>query len=128
MMNRFAFEAVDRAFKDIMDSEEPYGGKVIVLGGDFRQILPVVIKGTRAHIVDAYLKSSDLWKHFQTKKLTINMRVQQQENVEQKNFVDFLLNVGEGKVEVDTNLGDDYIKLPDDIVFDKESFNDLISE
>ena len=36
MMNRLAFEAVDKSFKDIMDSEEPFGGKIIVLGDDFR--------------------------------------------------------------------------------------------
>ena len=61
-------------------------------------------------------------------KLTINMRIQHQENVEEKNFVDFLLKMGEGKIEVDSDLGDDYIKLPDDIVFDKTTFNELISE
>ena len=61
-------------------------------------------------------------------KLTINMRIQNQENVEEKNFVDFLLKVGEGKIEVDSDLGNDYIKLPDDIVFDKTTFNELISE
>jgi ATP-dependent DNA helicase PIF1 len=25
----------------------PFGGKVVVLGGDFRQILPVIPKGSR---------------------------------------------------------------------------------
>jgi len=83
-MNRFAFEAVDRTFKDLMDSEEPFGGKVMVLGGDFRQILYVVVRGTRTHIVDACLKSSTLWKYFKNMKLTINIRIQHQENVEEK--------------------------------------------
>jgi len=45
MMNKFAFEAVDKTFQDLMDNTKPFGGKVIVLGGDFRQILPVVIRG-----------------------------------------------------------------------------------
>src|SRR6185436_17119728 len=98
MINRFAFEAVDRTFRDLMDNDEPFGGKVIVLGSDFRQILPIVIRGTRADIVNTCLKSSNLWKYFQTIKLTINIKVQQQENVKQKNFVNFLLQVDEGKV------------------------------
>ena len=60
MMNRFAFEAINRTFKDLMDSEELFGDKVMVLGGNFRQILPVVVRGTRGQIVNACLKSSDL--------------------------------------------------------------------
>ena len=128
MMNKFAFEAVDKSFKDLMDSTEPFGGKIIVLGGDFRQILPVVIRGNQAQIVDACLKSSNLWKHFQTMKLTINMRIQQQDDVEQKNFVDFLLQVGEGKIPVDSDIGEDFIRLPDEIVLDTENLDNLISE
>ena len=38
MMNRYAFEALDRSFRDILKVEKPFGGKVIVFGGDFRQI------------------------------------------------------------------------------------------
>ncbi|CAG8698277.1 3716_t:CDS:1, partial [Ambispora leptoticha] len=131
MMDRFAFEAVDRSFRDLMDVNEPFGGKVMVLGGDFRQILSVVVRGTRAQIVNACLKSSDLWKFFTSMKLTKNMRVQQQENVEQKNFVDFLLQVGEGKVLVYSDIGDDFIQLPDDIVLsskDDKNLEKLISE
>ena len=48
MAKRFAIEMVDRNLRDIMDSTENFGGKVIVFGGDFRQVLPVVPHGTRA--------------------------------------------------------------------------------
>jgi ATP-dependent DNA helicase PIF1 len=53
MTHRFAFEAVDRTFRDITGIEKPFGGIIFVMGGDFRQILPVVIRGTRGHIVNA---------------------------------------------------------------------------
>ncbi|XP_021765519.1 uncharacterized protein LOC110730050 [Chenopodium quinoa] len=42
MTHRLAFEAVDRHFKDICSDSRVFGGKLVVLGGDFRQILPVV--------------------------------------------------------------------------------------
>ena len=59
--HRYTFEAVDKTFKDLIDnSDEPFRGKIIVMGGDFRQILPVVIRETRAHIVNACIKSSNL--------------------------------------------------------------------
>ncbi len=44
---------VDHALKDMF-----FRNKVVVMGGDFRQILPVVPQGTRGQIVDVSLKSS----------------------------------------------------------------------
>jgi len=49
MAHRHAIEAVDRTLQDLMNNTLPFGGKVVVLSGDFRQILPVVfwrVKGT----------------------------------------------------------------------------------
>ncbi len=51
MMHRRAFEVVDRTLRDLMQlddtqaTEKIFGGKTMVLGGDFRQILHVVPKG-----------------------------------------------------------------------------------
>ena len=51
MTHRNCFEAVDRSLRDILrftasnSADKPFGGKIVVLGGDFRQILPVVAKG-----------------------------------------------------------------------------------
>jgi hypothetical protein len=65
MMHKHVFEAVDRTFRDIMGRpDELFGGKVVVLGGDFRQILPVVPRGNRGQIVAASLKQSNIiWPH-----------------------------------------------------------------
>lgn len=79
MIHKHFFEALDRTLRDILHStipnceEKPFGGKVVVFGGDFRQILPVVPKGSREDIVNASLNSSYLWDHIQLLKLTVNM-------------------------------------------------------
>ncbi|XP_077252555.1 uncharacterized protein LOC143891952 [Tasmannia lanceolata] len=50
MAHRHGLEAVDRTFKDLLRNSSPgaaqkvFGGKTFVLGGDFRQVLPVVPK------------------------------------------------------------------------------------
>ncbi|GBL66261.1 hypothetical protein AVEN_260218-1 [Araneus ventricosus] len=39
MTHVHAFLAVDRLLKDLTKCDEPFGGKIILLGGDFRQVL-----------------------------------------------------------------------------------------
>ncbi|KAI3862719.1 hypothetical protein MKX03_002011, partial [Papaver bracteatum] len=45
MANRYAFEALDTTLRDLTKVEFPFGGKNFLLGGDFRQVLPVVEHG-----------------------------------------------------------------------------------
>ncbi|XP_072060161.1 uncharacterized protein [Arachis hypogaea] len=81
MVNRFCIEALDRTMRDILrfnnkDSlEQPFGGKTIVFGGDFRQILPVIPKGSRQEIVNATINSSYLWDDCKLLTLSKNMRL-----------------------------------------------------
>jgi len=61
MAHMFCFEALDRTLKDISSgtrfSSQIFGGKVIVFGCDFRQILPVVPRGGHSDIVHAPINS-----------------------------------------------------------------------
>jgi hypothetical protein len=81
MANRNCFKALDKSLRDILrctnenNDKMPFGGRTIVLGGDFRQILLVVPKGRREHIVNASIKRSYLWRHFTIYKLKQNMHL-----------------------------------------------------
>ncbi|RYR38181.1 hypothetical protein Ahy_A09g043149 [Arachis hypogaea] len=50
MVSRYCYEVLDKSLSDIMrfsliyNKDLPFGGKVVVLGGDFRQILPIEIR------------------------------------------------------------------------------------
>ncbi|EZA50914.1 hypothetical protein X777_10741 [Ooceraea biroi] len=57
MAPRYALEFMDRTLRDIMNNELPFGGKIIILGGDFRQLLPIMIHGTRCEIVNLSIKA-----------------------------------------------------------------------
>jgi hypothetical protein len=82
MMHRHVFEAVNRSLQDIMVVINPtfkflpFGSLVMVFGGDFRQILPVVPCGTRVDVVAAALNRSSIWQHVHVFKLHTNMCVQ----------------------------------------------------
>ncbi len=129
MAHRFTFEAVNRSFRDITQIDKPFGGIIFIMGGDFRQILPVVIRETRGQIIDACIKSSDLWKYVNVMRLTVNMRIQQQQDYEQQEFVNYLLQIGEGKKELlNSDIGEDIVKLQDDMILDNDKLESLISK
>ena len=89
------FEVVDRLLKDIMGSDLPFGGKPILLGGDSRQILPVIRRGTRSDIVRQSIIHSHLWNSMQKFCLTRNMRAEQDNE-----YADWLLILGDGRLPV----------------------------
>jgi hypothetical protein len=138
MMNRYCFEAFDRTMKDLMkkinkeNENKPFGGKVVVLGGDFRQILPVVRKGTRGDIVNRTICSSKLWKHCHVLQLTKNMRLKSdstdKSQQELQEFADWILKIGDGMINSDDN-GEAEIEIPEELCIldvDKPFLNWLI--
>ena len=66
MNHKNCFEALDRSLKDILQSdnpdidEKPFGGKIVLLDRDFKQILPIIVGGGGAKIIDASINRSYL--------------------------------------------------------------------
>uniref|UniRef100_A0A1I8G2V9 ATP-dependent DNA helicase n=1 Tax=Macrostomum lignano TaxID=282301 RepID=A0A1I8G2V9_9PLAT len=75
MTNRKDLESVDRCLRDVRKQDKPFGGVTLVCSGDFRQLLPVVVNGTRANSVMACVCRSSLWKLFKRHRLTRNIRL-----------------------------------------------------
>ncbi len=92
MATYHALDCIDRLFKDLMDNNLPFGGKVILLGGDFRQCLPVVKHASRLAIVQSSIKYSRLWHFFKQLKLNRNMRTLDGN----KEFNEWLIKLGDG--------------------------------
>ncbi|KAI3654012.1 hypothetical protein MP228_000731 [Amoeboaphelidium protococcarum] len=57
-----------------LDPTLPFGGKLIILGGDPHQTLPIVKSGKRAQILLNSIVPSALWHHFQRAQLTVDVR------------------------------------------------------
>jgi hypothetical protein len=76
MLHRNCFEAIDKTLRDIRRQESvPFGGLTVLLSGDFRQMLPVVKRGTRYDTMDASVRNSDLWNCMNVMHLTENTRI-----------------------------------------------------
>ncbi|XP_019170957.1 PREDICTED: uncharacterized protein LOC109166458 [Ipomoea nil] len=141
MMHKHYFEALDRTMRDLLrfnnplSAEKTFGGKTVVFGGDFRQILPVIPKGTRQDIVGATINSSYLWNNCRVLRLTKNLRLNSIEPcVDQakiEEFANWIASIGDGTIggpndgfaefEIPNELilpcGDDPIKTIVDTIF-----------
>ena len=127
MTHRHAAECIDRTLRDLCSCDIPFGGKVIVFGSDFCQILPVIRHGTEADVVSACLNRSPLWSHVKVLKLTINMRLRNLSSGDASqvsDFSKFLLRVGEGTEPEDENH---MIHVDHKFVVAGESVSDLVA-
>ncbi|KAG8378377.1 hypothetical protein BUALT_Bualt08G0131200 [Buddleja alternifolia] len=98
---------------DVMGNKKDFGGKVIVFGGDFRQVLPVVPKATIHQTISASLVKSYLWSRMKRISLSRNMRAR-----DDPNFSEFLLRVGNGEQPTD-NEGN--IEIPKEMIIEYRS-------
>ena len=97
MLDRYQLEALDRTLRDLEGVDTPFGGKVLILAGDFRQCLPVVPGASRAGTVKHCINRSSLWSIFKVFSLTKNMRVRTSGNQELQNFDNWTLSIGDGQ-------------------------------
>ncbi|CAF2984367.1 unnamed protein product [Rotaria socialis] len=111
MAPSYALKAVDILLRDIMNINVPFGGKNMVLGGDFRQVLPIVRFSNRSQLVAASLKSSELWPYFKTIHLSKNMRT----GLSEEEFLEWLIKLGNGELPANEN---DEIDLPTGCISD----------
>nr|GEV21338.1 hypothetical protein [Tanacetum cinerariifolium] len=127
MTNKLCFEALDQTLRDVLrrtrydTCETPFENMTMVFGGDFRQVLPVIPKGSRQDIVNASLKQSYLWDHCKVLKLTANMRLtigaSPEDVCEIQDFAEWILKVGDGELG-EANDGEVSIDVPEELLID----------
>ncbi|CAF1615884.1 unnamed protein product, partial [Didymodactylos carnosus] len=97
MAPSYALNAVDILLRDIMNIDAPFGGKIMILDGDFRQVLPVIRFANRSELTAASLKSSNLWSYFRVMHLHQNMRTGPRE----EEFSKWLIKLGNEDDEIE---------------------------
>ncbi|CAN0900850.1 ATP-dependent DNA helicase PIF1 [Linum grandiflorum] len=140
MVHRLSFEAVDRTICDLMNTPQsgpgykPFGGKTVLLGGDFRQTIPVVTNGLRGDNLSACLTRSYLWSHCKMLRLHTNMRLNTStanaaDLFEGMTFPEWILALGDGKIPSITHPNyprSDWIKIPHSFII-PQSANPITS-
>ena len=97
------YNAIDRLLRELMGNNLPFGGKIVILSGDFRQMLPVVENGSRLDVINSCLKRNPLWSQIRQFQLVNNMRAK-----EDQEFSKWLLELGQASF----NDKDDNIIIP----------------
>ncbi|XP_021762968.1 ATP-dependent DNA helicase PIF1-like [Chenopodium quinoa] len=119
MAKKQNLESLDLLLQDICGNKLTFGGKVVVFGGDFRQVLPVVPQKTMKEAVEASIVTSYLWPKFIKFRLTENIRAR-----EDPVYSAFLLELGNGKLQQTENA---IVELPQEIVHSASNLSELVS-
>ena len=80
MLNKFCLWALDRSMRNLTNKEKKFEGNLVLISGDFHQLLPVIENANKTTIVQHTLKLPNLWDanvvHFSLRK---NIRVQRKQ-------------------------------------------------
>ena len=123
MGDRRVFECIDRSLQDVRKCKKPFGGLTVLFSGDWKQILPVVLHGSRPQIIEATLKKSYLWQELTNLDLTTNVRVTSAGN--DTGFQYLLQKIGNGEFPTEPQLGYNKIQLPHDLLLNSNKLSDL---
>ncbi|XP_074351068.1 uncharacterized protein LOC141690263 [Apium graveolens] len=127
--HRHIFEVVDRTFRDVGQAIKPnahtlpFGGLTVLLGGDFRKILPIITGEGREAIVGASISNSYLWQECIIFQLLQNMRIESDVppvTVDGKlvHFKVWVLSIGNGLVPVftlDDDVDPSWVQIPKEV-------------
>jgi len=125
-----AIEAVDGLYKDLTgDRTKPFGGKVMILGGDFRQIPPVIRRINQDSIRDHTLHGASFWDTPSMVKLNLSSNHRAAGDA---SYASFLCAVGDGTYSgidgiVPSALHPASVRLPANIVDESMGGLELLS-
>jgi hypothetical protein len=106
-----ALNAVDYFCRSVTGiAHKPFGNKTVVVGGDFRQCLPIVKHAHRSAIVETCVKFSESWSQVVQFNLTQNMRAPG------ARFSEWLLEIGEGRTGNSVSIPADMLDSVDGLI------------
>nr|GEW27310.1 DNA helicase [Tanacetum cinerariifolium] len=134
----FGKTVADRTLRDLLDEPNRlFGGKTVMLGGDFRQTQPVKKNASRNEVIQSSIAKSYIWRHFTIHYLTENMRLNNERLQEADRqripaFAQWLLDVGNRDIGTSDDFDPEnssWIDIPDDycIPDDENETSNLIN-
>lgn len=126
MLHKKDLAHIDRVCKDQARTHQerrmPFGGKVVIICGDWKQLLPVVPKGRPANQAEACVRNSPDYNKFERVRLRQNMRM----TADQHDYIGWTNEIGCGRNFIDrpanaSNNQDGvtgHVSIPDGLMVD----------
>jgi hypothetical protein len=120
MLRDDVFDHIDATIRSVMPASKrhlPFGGKAVLISGDWKQLLPVVegAANERLEAVACCVKQSAVYHLFETLHLTQNMRV----DPDQARWREFIYGVGTGRNYLTVNGRPTLLtEIPDEVCVD----------
>ena len=118
MMHQVLLDSLDTTLRGLADADRahlPFGGKVLVLAGDFRQQLPVTKRANPCEIIDSCAVNAKSWAHITTLVLSTNHRLVT--NDDNREFAELIDRIGRGVHDVADGT-ETSVDLPERILLD----------
>ncbi|CAG8539166.1 3285_t:CDS:2 [Racocetra persica] len=90
MVNKAILESMDLLLRQICGKDKPFGGKLFIGAGDFRQVAPVVKGAGKSATINTSIKTSYMWTYFD--KHILNQPIRNATNSDFAEFVDAIRN------------------------------------
>ena len=113
-------DLIDLCLKDIMQNSDDFGGKIVVFGGDFRQVLPVIPNASSGQTVMECLKKHACWNRVKVLKLERNMRAQSDAE-----YAQWILKIGNGELDV-TGPNNDLVEIRPNLILNEGSLEQWV--
>lgn len=122
-VDKFMLRAIDRCLRDLTGLNVQFGGKCIILAGDYRQCLPVVKKPSN-HKPETIILKADrrMWQSFERHSLVENVRA----DLNATAFKLWCLRVGNGEERRLRNTS--LIKLPNQVICENDLIDSVFGE
>jgi hypothetical protein len=91
MANKAAIECADEFLQLVLANDKPFGSKVFLGLGDFRQVAPVVKSAGPTATLEASIRSSYLWEQFKILRLDTPIR-----NASDLEYAEWVDQIGDG--------------------------------
>jgi hypothetical protein len=116
MLHKNHLKCINKLLQAIMKNKLPFGGKVILFGGDMRQLLPILEEqqGMAAVARHSVVNYED-WNQVQRYDLLQNQRA-----VDDPEFANFVIKVGNGKHNLIPGMTAETCEIPRRIVVESE--------
>jgi hypothetical protein len=116
MAHRSALECVNELLQAIVGNDKPFGGKILLGIGDFRQTAPVVRYAGKSETIEASIVSSPLWPSFSILRLDRPIR-----NASDPDYAQWVDDIGQGSELLDET------DIPLDMIDDVDDVEDAIA-